>query len=213
MIERLALPSRCLMRRARAADVWAIQQLLLDFDRTSSAASQRWFWQYGLIGALGAAIAAGLYLSLGGSIDPDAVVQLLIQLLGALAIALAVALGSLFVTQDWSNYWVIECSGRLVACAKLSQFHSHALLHNVVVKVGWRHRGYGSYLVWQVAQLAKKPLYLSCLPKVAEFYANLGFVPVSPQRLPPLLRYDLGLYTRTDVIPMVLDVNQNREVS
>lgn len=134
-------------------------------------------------------------------------VQRVLQLL--LGPGIFVGLGLLTATiltwnDQWQNFWVIEHSHQLVACAKLRRYETYSLLHDVYVSPEWRSQGIGSHLVAHLGTQAQKPLYLTCLPKLAQFYFRLGFIPIATKTLPPLIKYDLGIPGRLDVIPLVL---------
>lgn len=94
----------------------------------------------------------------------------------------------------WSQFWVIECNQRVVACGQLRCFPGAQELGSLVVASAWRDRGLGSYLVKHLIQQATQPLYLECLGrKLVKFYNRFGFVPVSWQELPQPLKWKFGL--------------------
>jgi amino-acid N-acetyltransferase len=94
----------------------------------------------------------------------------------------------------WSQFWVIEGDGCLVACGQLRSFPGAQELGSLVVAPAWRGRGLGSYLVKHLIQQATQPLYLECLgKKLAEFYTRFGFVPIAWQELPQSLKWKFGL--------------------
>ena len=94
----------------------------------------------------------------------------------------------------WSQFWLIECEERIVACGQLRSFPGAQELGSLVVAPAWRDRGLGSYLVEHLIQEATQPLYLECLgSRLAKFYIRLGFVPVSLQELPQPLKWKFGL--------------------
>ncbi len=94
----------------------------------------------------------------------------------------------------WSQFWAIECEGRLVACGQLRSFSGAQELGSVVVARAWRGRGLGSYLVKHLIQEATQPLYLECLgSKLARFYTRCGFVPIAWQELPQTLKWKFGV--------------------
>jgi len=94
----------------------------------------------------------------------------------------------------WSQFWVIECAGHLVACGQLRNFANAQELGSLVVVPTWRGRGLGTYLTQHLIQQTTQPLYLECLgSKLAQFYHRLGFVPVSWQTLPIPLKRKFGL--------------------
>jgi len=93
----------------------------------------------------------------------------------------------------WSQFWVIECEGRIVACGQLRCFPGAQELGSIVVAPAWRGRGLGSYLVKYLIQQATQPLYLECLgSRLAQFYTRFCFVPVSWQELPRTLKWKFG---------------------
>lgn len=93
----------------------------------------------------------------------------------------------------WSQFWVIECEGRLVACGQLRSFAGAQELGSLVVAPAWRDRGLGSYLVRHLIQSSTQPLYLECLgSKLAKFYTRFGFVPISWQDIPQSIKFKLG---------------------
>jgi amino-acid N-acetyltransferase len=94
----------------------------------------------------------------------------------------------------WQQFWVIECSGDLVACGQLRNFAGAQELGSLVVAKDWRDRGLGSYLTKYLIQQATEPLYLECLGKrLASFYTRFGFIEVSVQKLPQSLKFKFGL--------------------
>lgn len=107
----------------------------------------------------------------------------------------------------WSQFWVIECEGRLVACGQLRSFPEAQELGSLVIARAWRGRGLGSYLVQHLIQEATQPLYLECLgSKLAQFYTRFGFVPVSWQELPPPLKRKFGLSKLVSTIFPIISV-------
>jgi amino-acid N-acetyltransferase len=107
----------------------------------------------------------------------------------------------------WSQFWVIECKERVVACGQLRNFSEAQELGSLVVAPAWRGRGLGRYLVKHLIQVATEPLYLECLGnQLAEFYTRFGFVPIAWQNLPPPLKRKFGVsQLATRFLPM-LDV-------
>lgn len=107
----------------------------------------------------------------------------------------------------WSQFWVIECEGRIVACGQLRSFPEAQELGSLVIARAWRGRGLGSYLVKHLIQEATQPLYLECLgSKLAQFYTRFGFVPVSWQELPPPLKRKFGLSKLVSTIFPIISV-------
>jgi amino-acid N-acetyltransferase len=94
----------------------------------------------------------------------------------------------------WQQFWVIECSGDLVACGQLRNFAGAQELGSLVVMKDWRDRGLGSYLAKHLIAQATEPLYLECLGKrLASFYTRFGFVEVAVQELPQSVKFKFGL--------------------
>jgi amino-acid N-acetyltransferase len=94
----------------------------------------------------------------------------------------------------WSQFWLIECGGKIVACGQLRSFKGAQELGSLVVEKKWRDRGLGSYLTKHLIQQATQPLYLECLgQKLVQFYTRLGFIPVTWQELPQSLKQKFGI--------------------
>ncbi len=94
----------------------------------------------------------------------------------------------------WQQFWVIECSGDLVACGQLRNFAGAQELGSLVVAKDWRDRGLGTYLAKYLIQQATEPLYLECLGKrLASFYTRFGFREAAWQEVPQSLKFKFGL--------------------
>ena len=107
----------------------------------------------------------------------------------------------------WSQFWVIECEGRIVACGQLRCFPGAQELGSVVVAPAWRGRGLGTYLVKHLIQEATGPLYLECLgSRLAQFYSRFGFVPVSWQELPRSLKWKFGFSKMVSTVFPIISV-------
>jgi len=93
----------------------------------------------------------------------------------------------------WQQFWVIECGGKVIACAQLRTFPDAQELGSLVVTKEWRNKGLGTLLSQHLIQQAKYPLYLECLgDRLANFYQHLGFVPTTWQNLPRSLQRKFG---------------------
>lgn len=93
----------------------------------------------------------------------------------------------------WSQFWIIECKGKLVACGQLREFSDAQELGSLVVAAEWRDRGLGSYLTQHLIQQATQPLYLECVGDLlAKFYDRFGFVPIAPPEFPASLKLKFG---------------------
>lgn len=104
----------------------------------------------------------------------------------------------------WKHYWVMEQNHEVIACVRLQNYTHHSVLQDVYVLPGWRGRGIGTQMVRAIAQKATLPLYLLCYPERHAFYHRLGFHPMAIDKLPPIVRYDLGLVQRSPLIVMAL---------
>ena len=94
----------------------------------------------------------------------------------------------------WSQFWVIESEGRVVACGQLRSFPEAQELGSLVVAPAWRGRGLGSFLVKHLIQEATEPLYLECVGcRLAQFYTRFGFVAIAWQELPQSLKWKFGI--------------------
>ena len=89
----------------------------------------------------------------------------------------------------WQQFWVVECEGKVIACAQLRTFSQAQELGSLVVAKEWRSKGLGTVLSQHLIQQANQPLYLECLgDRLVKFYGRLGFVPASWQDLPRSLQ-------------------------
>lgn len=89
----------------------------------------------------------------------------------------------------WQQFWVIEYTGKVVACGQLRNFTDAQELGSLVVSREWRGRGLGRLLTKHLISQATQPLYLECLGKeLVNFYLPLGFVPISFAELPRSLQ-------------------------
>ncbi|HEY9618063.1 MAG TPA: GNAT family N-acetyltransferase [Microcoleaceae cyanobacterium] len=190
----------CELRPARPSDRRFIRHLLNQFrQEIIPPPTQVQLWRQGVILSLLAAIACYLI----ATINWTDLVNFLIAatIIVGFVILLVVVLSW---NEDWLNFWVVEHEGSPIACAKLRQHPHYSVLYDVYVLSKWRKQGVGSFLVSQLSQQAHKPLYLACMPALVQFYSRLGFAPVAPKTLPPLLSYDLGIPGRFAIVPMKL---------
>lgn len=94
----------------------------------------------------------------------------------------------------WSQFWVIEQGGQVIACGQLRSFTAAQELGSLVVVRAWRRQGLGTALTQHLIQQATEPLYLECLgTTLAQFYRRLGFESVSWPELPRSLQVKFGL--------------------
>ncbi|NJP11728.1 MAG: GNAT family N-acetyltransferase [Leptolyngbyaceae cyanobacterium RU_5_1] len=195
-----ALPHPCLIRPARSIDKPLIRSLLKQFRQevVPPISRSEQVWRAVAIALVGG---VGIYMAIAIGLP-----ELMNLLVGSAIVVGLGALTAFFLTwnDDWEDFWVIEHNRTLVACAKLRSYSHYSVLHDLFVLPEWRSQGLGSYLVTYLGAQATKPLYLTCLPALMQFYLRLGFTPVSAKNLPPLLLYDLGIPGRVKVIPLVL---------
>ena len=93
----------------------------------------------------------------------------------------------------FSQFWVIECEGKLVACGQLRNFSGAQELGSLVVTPAWRSHGLGTFLINHLIRQATQPLYLECLgQRLAQLYERFGFVPISFADLPQALKPKFG---------------------
>ena len=93
----------------------------------------------------------------------------------------------------WQQFWVIECSGKVIACAQLRTFSEAQEFGSLVVAKKWRKQGLGKTLSQYVIQQASQPLYLECLgDRLLSFYQRLGFVSAEWATLPRSLQKKFG---------------------
>lgn len=195
-----SMPPGCTIRRACPTDRATLQNLLTQFRQEVLPPVSKIDW---LLRLITGALLVGIGIQLGFSLGWDRFANLLLAPTVIVGVAV---LAATFLTwnDSWKNFWVIEHQHQLIACAKLRCYPHYSLLHDVYVVPEWRSQGLGSRLVSHLGTQATKPLYLTCLPKLAQFYLRLGFTPVSSKSLSPLIQYDLGIPGRLQVIPLVL---------
>jgi N-acetylglutamate synthase-like GNAT family acetyltransferase len=182
-----------MIRPAIASDKWQIQKLLSNFDREAPRQSRRLHYLVlGLLTALG----INLVYLLG--------MKILWTILGLVGLGGGFSLLGIIFSQEWKKFWIIEQQGRVVACGKLCVYATYSVLYNVLVSPDYRGKGMGSALVRHLGQEATKPLYLACFPDRIGFYTRLGFAEMGSAELSPMLRHELGISTRPDIVPLVL---------
>lgn len=94
----------------------------------------------------------------------------------------------------FSQFWLVECEGKIVACGQLRNFSDTQELGSLVVTPAWRNRGLGTLITQHLIEEATQPLYLECLgQRLAEFYTRFGFVTISFEDLPRSLKGKFGL--------------------
>jgi amino-acid N-acetyltransferase len=94
----------------------------------------------------------------------------------------------------FSQFSVIECEGKIVACGQLRNFDDTQELGSLVVTPAWRKRGLATLITQHLIAEATQPLYLECLgQRLAEFYTKFGFVVIAFEDLPRSLKGKFGL--------------------
>ncbi len=190
------LPTGCTLRPAQPTDRVTLRQFVTQLQTELLPAASR--FQFVIVSVILSLMVLALLF-----ISP----QLLLQVATSLIVlGLCSWLTTVFVQSQsgWKHFWVIESGDSLIACAKLCQYHNYAILYDVYVVPTWRRQGLGSYLVQALSQQATKPLYLACFTKTVPFYARLGFISISPRKLPPIVQHDLGMLNQAGVVPLVL---------
>jgi hypothetical protein len=81
---------------------------------------------------------------------------------------------------------------QVIAFVFFSDKNNYYFLNSLRVKINYRKKGLGSYLVNQVVQEAIRPIYLIPTSESFKFYTTLGFAPVSEGELPEELKLGLG---------------------
>jgi GNAT superfamily N-acetyltransferase len=197
------------LRRAQEKDARAIAVLVQQLGRTLHGPGNRswlllliWFGVglWGILALYRWSLAIGILSALLGMGLPLAV------FLGLLSL---VAWLNPMVT--WSDYWVIESNGSLIACAKLYEGDNSCELYDVFVVPHWRGNGFGTLLVETLKAEARYPIYLACLPNAIGFYEQLGFVKTREILEISLMRR-LSLhnpqYQKLGLTPMVLGIQK-----
>jgi N-acetylglutamate synthase-like GNAT family acetyltransferase len=109
---------------------------------------------------------------------------------------------------DWQRYWVLDRQGVIVGCGRIEDYGIHGELYDLVIDRSLRRQGLGQFLVEQLVQDCRRPLYLASLPGAIAFYQQLGFVIVDGRELRPLVQSRLSLtnprFRQLGLQPMVL---------
>jgi N-acetylglutamate synthase-like GNAT family acetyltransferase len=181
------------IRPAIAQDKWQIQRLLGYFEADDVPRSR---WLHYLVLFFLTALGINLIFLFG--------VRVLVVIAGLASLALLFSLLNVVFSQEWKKFWIIEQKGRVVGCGKLCEYVTYSMLYNVLILPEYRHQGMGSALVKHLIAHATKPLYLACFPSKVGFYTRLGFVQMGSSDLSPMLRQELGISSRTEIVPLVL---------
>jgi N-acetylglutamate synthase-like GNAT family acetyltransferase len=178
-------PLGCCLRPAQRRDCKAIRRL------TQQLLPDRWPGYKTLLGLgflLFIAMLAGLGWVYPGLFWPwVAAVSPLVALVACLV---AIALGD---EQPWERYWVLDQRGLVVGCGRVEDYDIHGELYDLVIDRSLRRQGLGQFLVEQLVEKCRRPLYLASLPGAIAFYQRLGFVMVDESELRPLVQSRLSL--------------------
>jgi N-acetylglutamate synthase-like GNAT family acetyltransferase len=178
-------PLGCYLRPAQRRDCKAIRRL------TQQLLPDRWRGYKMLLG-LGLLFFIALLAGLGWvypglfwhwvmAISPGA---------GLIVCLVAVALED---GPPWERYWVLEQRGLVVGCGRVEDYAIHGELYDLVIDRSLRRQGLGQFLVEQLVEKCRRPLYLASLPGAIAFYHRLGFVIVDERELMPLVQSRLSL--------------------
>jgi N-acetylglutamate synthase-like GNAT family acetyltransferase len=181
------------IRPAIAQDKWQIQRLLSYFEPDESPRPRRLHY---LVLFFLTALGINFIFLIG--------VRFLLLVAGIASFTLLFSLLNVVFSQEWKKFWIIEQKGRIVACGKLCEYVTYSVVYNVLVVPECRHQGVGSALVKHLIAQATKPLYLACFANRIGFYTRLGFVQIRSSDLSPMLQHELGISTRTEIVPLVL---------
>jgi N-acetylglutamate synthase-like GNAT family acetyltransferase len=111
-------------------------------------------------------------------------------LVALIACLVAVALDG---GRPWERYWVLDHRGLVVGCARVEDYDIHGELYDLVIDRSLRGKGLGQFLVEQLVEKCRRPLYLASLPGAIAFYQRLGFAIVEESELRPLVQSRLSL--------------------
>ncbi|MEC4989278.1 MAG: GNAT family N-acetyltransferase [Oscillatoria sp. PMC 1068.18] len=189
------LPSKCHLRPAHPQDKWQLQKLILEFSLTEALQLDIRIICYRLLVIFWLFKSAPILTVTfsGREILIETILKILIfyNLFYLIWFGLFMILGTWL---NWSNYWVVECQKKVVACALLNCYPSNSELAYLYVKPAWRQQNLATCLIQRLVREAPKPLYLVCKPKLVKFYARQGFVKVSWRDLDPLVKAKFSIF-------------------
>jgi N-acetylglutamate synthase-like GNAT family acetyltransferase len=177
-------PLGCCLRPAQRRDCRAIrrltQQLLPDRRGYKTLLGLALLFFMALLAGLGW-VYPGLFWHWAAAVSP---------LVALVACLVVVALGE---EQPWERYWVLDQKGLVVGCGRVEDYDIHGELYDLVIDRSLRRQGLGQFLVEQLVEKCRRPLYLASLPGAIAFYQRLGFVLVDESELRPLVQSRLSL--------------------
>ena len=99
---------------------------------------------------------------------------------------------TLWGTQNWSQFWLLEYRNKLIGYARLSNKGSYSVLHHLYIAVGIE-QNLGAYLVQEIDRQVTKLIYVACATEDAKLYINIGFTPIAVQDLPKKLQFGASI--------------------
>jgi N-acetylglutamate synthase-like GNAT family acetyltransferase len=182
-------PLGCHLRPAQRRDCRAIRRL------TRQLLPDRW-QGYKMLSKLIVGVVVGLLVSLFVSlmrVYGGLFWQWVVAMLPLGVVAWGIVLLALWDGLPWDRYWVLDRAGQVVGCGRVEDYGTHGELYDLVIDKSLRRGGLGQFLVLQLAEKCRRPLYLASLPAAIGFYQGLGFVPVDEVELMPLVQSRLSL--------------------
>ncbi len=179
------------IRAARPKDRWALYKMRLIMPKGPVA-------NLLVLILLMIPLISALYIvsnlpSLGRSPELDIIAVLIVGI--PLAIYLTVLFWVLlFQPFSYSEIWVVEYNNKLFGSAKFTQYDTYSYLDQLFIFPTYRNQGIGTDLVNYCAQKGQKPIYLLCQPPLTQYYARLGFIPISKNNLPQKLQSKFGYF-------------------
>jgi N-acetylglutamate synthase-like GNAT family acetyltransferase len=91
----------------------------------------------------------------------------------------------------WSRFIVAEHEhGQLAGCGQVKVHRDGSKeLASIAVKKGWRRQGVASAIIRELQQVYGRPLWLTCIDRLAPFYEPYGFAEIADlDQMPPYFR-------------------------
>ncbi|AFY74403.1 putative acyltransferase [Synechococcus sp. PCC 7502] len=196
MINATSLPQGCVLRRAQAQDKWYLQKLVWQFEIEEVLELDARVLFYRFLTLLAAILLLILQISL---LEFASVLLKLLLTVGiiynsfliiAVINSLVIIILNIFLGAaiNWSRFWVIEYEQELIGCASVNFYYKNSSLGYLYISPRWRNQGLGSYLLTYLIRKSSHPISLICKPKLVEFYATYGFMPVAWENISPSLK-------------------------
>lgn len=216
MAKSYSLPPGCILRPARATDRVALRMLMLGFYKWAIPASSYSRLPQDVVIILAIAITTIfiiLFISEIIGFGTGLTGGEIFVLRGIFCLSVILPFLSIYIIgvfqPSYSECWIVECKGRLVAYAILSHSSKLTELRCLFVTPNYQKKGIGSYIVKNLIQKINKPIYLIPALGKAGFYTRLGFVPVK-QLFPTIVRRNLK-DSRIGWTLLVYDPNQEQK--